>query len=173
MSGSGDPTAELVKKTLYRGKFLSIESWPTSQGEWEILVHPGAVAVLITDDAGRVLLVKQSRAAAQGKVWEIPAGTMERGEAPQETAKRELWEETGLVGEEWHYLGAFWPTPGYSSEKIHLFWVPKVSGTLRARHEIEEAKFFTVEEVLALAQQGQGDGKTLAALAFLLAKKPG
>ncbi|MGQ9700686.1 MAG: NUDIX hydrolase [Candidatus Bipolaricaulaceae bacterium] len=160
-------------RTLYQGKFLRVEAWSTPSGEREVVVHPGAVALLVTDEQGRVLLVRQSRAAAQGEVWEIPAGTMEPGETPQETAKRELWEETGLVGEEWHYLGAFWPTPGYSSEKIHLFWVLKVSGALHAEQEIEEAKFFTVEEVLALAQQGQGDGKTLAALAFLLGEKPG
>lgn len=160
-------------RTLYQGKFLRVEAWATPSGEREVVVHPGAVALLVTDERGRVLLVRQSRAAARGEVWEIPAGTREPGETPQETAQRELWEETGLVGEEWHYLGAFWPTPGYSSEKIHLFWVHKVSGTLHANQEIEEAKFFTVEEVLALAQQGQGDGKTLAALAFLLREKPG
>ncbi len=158
-------------KVLYQGKFLRVEAWPTPQGEREILVHPGAVAMLVTDEKGRVLLVRQSRAAAQEELWEIPAGTMEPGEAPLDTARRELFEETGLVGEEWRYLGAFWPTPGYASEKIHLFWVPRVSGTLRAQSEIAEVRFFPVEEILTLARQGRGDGKTLAALALLLAGK--
>jgi ADP-ribose pyrophosphatase len=132
----------------------------------EIVEHPGAVAILITDEQGRVLLVRQYREGAQAELWEIPAGTVEAGEKPYATAQRELREETNLDGK-LRYLGVIHPTPGYSTERIFLFQLEGLNGVPAAAHEIEAVQFFTVEEILELARQGKGDGKTLAALAFL------
>lgn len=152
---------------LYQGRFIRVEARSIAEDVHEVVVHPGAVAILVVDELGRVLLVRQVRAGAQGDLWEIPAGTLEAGETPLEAAKRELSEETSLIAENWQFLGAFFPTPGYSSEKIYLFQAGPISGTLEARSEIKEVRFFPVQEILDMARQGQGDGKTLAALALL------
>jgi len=154
-------------KILYHGKFLRVESWPTPEGEHEVVVHPGAVALLVTDQTGRVLLVRQRRAGARGEMWEIPAGTLEPGEKPFFCAIRELREETGLSLRP-RFLGVIYPTPGYCTERIFLF-AAKTEEAPFASHEIEEVRFFTKEEVLELARRGKGDGKTLAALAFFFA----
>ncbi|MCS7240803.1 MAG: NUDIX hydrolase [Candidatus Bipolaricaulota bacterium] len=132
--------------------------------------HPGAVAILVTDGEGRVLLVRQQRAGAGKKLWEIPAGTLEHGEKPRACAIRELREETGLFGK-LQFLGAIYPTPGYSTERIYLFQLLDTPSFAQADHEVEEARFFTIDEILELARRGEGDGKTLAALAILLAGK--
>lgn len=158
------------RSLLYQGKLIRVEALSTPEGVREVVVHPGAVAILVVDEANRVLLVRQARAGAMDKLWEIPAGTLNPGEEPLAAAKRELFEETGLQAEKWHYLGAFFPTPGYSSEKIHLFRAESLLGTAKASHEIEEVRFFSVQEILDMAKQGRGDGKTLAALALLLGR---
>ena len=71
-------------------------------------------------------LVRQLREATGGELLEIPAGTREPGEEPLETAKRELAEETGLTGGEWREVTAFWTTPGFTRERMTLFFVEGV-----------------------------------------------
>lgn len=131
------------------------------------MLHPGAVAVLVRDEGGRVLLVRQRREGAGGPLWEVPAGTLERGERPLAAAKRELAEEAGLTAGSWRYLGLAYPTPGYSDERTYFFLARDVAGHAAPRSEVDEVGFFTVGEVRALARRGEGDAKTLAALALL------
>jgi ADP-ribose pyrophosphatase len=87
----------------------------------EIVRHPGSVAVVATDENGLVTLVRQTREPAGKRLIELPAGTLEEDEEPLASAKRELEEETGLHGGEWRELGTFWTTPGFCSERMHLF----------------------------------------------------
>jgi len=87
----------------------------------EVVVHPGAVAIVpLTDDA-RVVLVRQYRQAAGQVLLEIPAGTLEDGEAPESCAHRELAEETGLSAGRLVRLADSYLAPGYSSELLHVF----------------------------------------------------
>lgn len=158
------------KSIAYQGHLLRVVLKSTSHGTRELVEHPGAVAILVTDEEGRILLVRQHRAGADQDLWEIPAGTLEPGEKPYACATRELQEETGLSGR-LRFLGAFYPTPGYSTERIFLFRLTGMADQPKAQHEITEARFFSVEEILALARRGNGDGKTLATLAFLLSPK--
>ncbi len=153
---------------VFRGKLLTLKLLHTPRGIREIVEHPGAAAVLVVDEAGRVLLVRQLREAVGRELWEIPAGKLEPGEYPELTAQRELQEETGLVAGRLTYLGVIYPTPGYSNERIYLFAAEELKGEARAASEVSEARFFSVEEALRLAFEGQGDGKTLAALALYL-----
>lgn len=95
-----------------------------------------------------------------------PRGDPRTGERPHAAALRELREETGLWGK-LRYLGVLYPTPGYSTERTYFFRVEDVEGTPAARSEVDAVRFFTPEEILDLARRGLGDGKTLAALAFL------
>ena len=98
---------------------LTVERWGVH--EREIVEHPGAVAIVAVDDAGFVTLVRQLREPARKRLLELPAGTAEPGEEPLETARRELREECGLSGGEWRELAAFWTTPGFCREQMHVF----------------------------------------------------
>jgi len=157
----------------FQGRLISVRVLATPQGTREVVEHPGAVAIAVQDDEGRLLLVRQMREAAGEELWEIPAGKLEPGESPQEAARRELFEETGLRAKRLVPLGAIYPTPGYSNELIHLFLAQGVAGRPQASSEVSEVCFFAPGEVAELAQAGEGDGKTLAALALLKLRDQG
>src|ERR1700688_1826995 len=83
--------------------------------------HPGAAAAVAVDGAGRVCLVRQYRHGVADFLWEIPAGNLDTGEAPQACAARELAEETGVTARRWISLGQYLPAPGIFTEVIHLY----------------------------------------------------
>lgn len=88
----------------------------------DILEHPGAVAVLALDEAGRVLLIRQYRHPAGRLLWEIPAGLRDvAGEPLPAAARRELREETGYTAREWHVLADCYSSPGISTERLRIF----------------------------------------------------
>jgi ADP-ribose pyrophosphatase len=87
----------------------------------DVVLHPGAVAVLPLVDAGHVCLLKNHRFIPGEDLLEIPAGTLEPGEAPERAAPRELAEETGYRAGRWRKLAEFYPSPGVLSERTHLF----------------------------------------------------
>lgn len=95
----------------------------------EVVLHRPAVAIIAIEE-DQVLLVRQFRYAVGAEIVEIPAGLMETGEDPQETARRELREETGYDCRQLRYISSAYSTPGFSSELIHLylatdlFWSP-------------------------------------------------
>jgi ADP-ribose pyrophosphatase len=98
---------------------LVVERWGVS--DREIVRHPGAVAIVAVDREQRLWLVRQRREAVRKDLLELPAGLVEQGEEPLDTAKRELKEECGLSGGEWRELGAFFTSPGFSNERIVVF----------------------------------------------------
>ncbi|RNL86531.1 NUDIX domain-containing protein [Halostreptopolyspora alba] len=88
----------------------------------DFLEHPGAVGTLALDEAGRVLLIRQYRHAVAHRLWELPAGVRDQdGEPPVRTAQRELLEEAGYRAERWHALADFFPSAGFSTERIQVF----------------------------------------------------
>jgi ADP-ribose pyrophosphatase len=92
-----------------------------AEGEWSCIRHPGgALAVPVTAE-GKLVLVRQYRFAATGRILEFPAGTVEVGEAPAVTIRREIEEETGYRAHQWVDLGQFFLAPGYSDEVIYAF----------------------------------------------------
>lgn len=110
---------------IFRGKRLWIETriirLPHGTEREKVIVHPSnAVAIFPVDD-GRCKLLKQYRFAIDKYIYEIPAGTMEPGEDPIETARRELIEETGFTAQTIIYKGFIYTTPGFTDEKIYLF----------------------------------------------------
>lgn len=133
----------------------------------EIVHHPGGAAVVALDDAGRICLVRQYRHAANGYIWELPAGKIDNKEPPLLTAQRELEEEAGRLAREWRSLGDFLPSPGMLTEVVHLFLA---TGLTEVAHRLEaaevlEAHWLPLEQVMRMAQSGElRDGKTLAAL---------
>ncbi len=93
----------------------------------EIVLHPGAVVIVPFVDKTHLILLRQFRYAAKGDLWEIPAGTLEKGEAALGCAKRELEEETGFRAKKWKLLSRFFPAPGISDELMTLYRAEELS----------------------------------------------
>ena len=114
------------QELIYRGRVFSLmrEKVELPGGKitrMDIIRHPGAAAMVPVTDDGNILLLRQFRHAVGGYIWEIPAGTLDPGETPEQCAARELIEETGHAAGKLVRLSAVTPVPGYSSEIIHLF----------------------------------------------------
>ncbi len=116
------------------------------EGEREVCLHGGAVAVIPLLPTGEVLMERQYRHAHGRVMWEIPAGKLEIGEDadPLAAAKRELREETGAVAEKYTDLGVLIPSPAVLSEKIYMYLAEDVSFTERS---LDADEFLDVERV--------------------------
>jgi ADP-ribose pyrophosphatase len=151
--------------SLYEGPMFDVEK----RDGRDVVVHGPAVAIVAVDRDDRVVLVRQERVPAGGKVLELPAGGVEDGESPIESAKRELHEETGLHGGEWVELATFFTTPGYSDEKMHLFLATGVDEGEAEPEGSEELEIVRVARAdLPELVHGCEDAKTLAGLLLLL-----
>jgi len=142
--------------------------------ERDIVRHPGAVSVVPLLDDGRVVMVRQYRAAIDAELIEIPAGKRDvPGEAPDLTAQRELGEEVGYRARELIKLAEFHNSPGFSDEHSFVFLGSGLEPTEIALDGVEERhmKVFEVPLTDALQMVFDGritDGKTIIGL--LLAK---
>jgi ADP-ribose pyrophosphatase len=85
-----------------------------------VLERPDSIVVVAVDGES-IVVVRQTRAGATGRTLELPAGSIEAGETPEECAARELVEECGLAAGAWRKLGSFWAAPDYSTEYVHVF----------------------------------------------------
>ena len=156
-------------RLVYEGSLLglTVERW--GENEREIVEHPGAVAIVAVDGEGYVTLVRQLREPARKRLLELPAGTAEPGEEPLQTAQRELQEECGLTGGEWRELAAFWTTPGFCRERMHVFaaeGVERGEASPAADEELELVRW-PVAEVRERLHEIE-DAKTLAGLLLYL-----
>jgi ADP-ribose diphosphatase len=149
---------------LYEGPLFSVER---REGR-DVVVHGPAVAIVPVDRDGHVTLVRQTRVPTGGSLLELPAGGVEEGESPLETAQRELREETGLHGGDWVEAAAFFTSPGYSDEKLHLFvatGLEQGEASPEGSEEIEVVRVPAAELDRVIA--GCDDAKTLAGLLLL------
>jgi ADP-ribose pyrophosphatase len=87
----------------------------------EVIRHQGAVCVTVIDDDKNVYLVRQYRYPFAAVTTEIPAGKLDAGETPLEGAKRELREETGIIADNYEYLGPLYTSPAIIDEVIHMY----------------------------------------------------
>jgi 8-oxo-dGTP pyrophosphatase MutT (NUDIX family) len=129
--------------------------------------HPGAAAVVAIDAAGRVCVVRQYRHGIADFMWEIPAGKLDRGEAPDVCAVRELAEETGVTARSWLAMGVYVPAPSIFTEIIHLYLARDLDigvATPDVDEELELA-WLPLEDAIGMVQRGKwNDGKTAMAL---------
>ena len=157
---------------VYRGKVFDVRrdqvQLPDGQNtQLDIVTHNGAVTVVPVDVAGQIWFVRQYRHAIGRDLLELPAGTLEDGEAPELAAHRETREEIGMGVEKLENLGTFFMAPGYSTEMMHVFlgtglYAAPLEGD---PDEILSVEQLSIEEVFAKISAGQiFDGKTLAAL---------
>jgi ADP-ribose diphosphatase len=159
-------------RRVYEGRLLglTVERW--GENEREIVEHPGAVAIVAVDEEGYVALVRQLREATRSYLLELPAGTAEPDEEPLATAQRELKEECGLSGGEWRELAAFWTTPGFCRERMHLFAAEGVERGEASPAPDEELELvrWQVSEIEERLHEIE-DAKTLAGLLLYLATR--
>jgi ADP-ribose pyrophosphatase len=145
----------LESRRIYTGRVISLDidrvRFPDgSVGELEMIRHSGASAVVpfLGDPAGddpQVLLIRQYRYAADGFLYELPAGRLDPGEDPASCARRELREETGCSAERVEFLYTMYTTPGFTDERIHLFMA---TGLTQGETGHESDEFLTLEPVL-------------------------
>lgn len=171
---------QLATRRVYSGRVVRLDvdtiRFPDgSTGELEVIRHPGAAAVVpcLTDPKGSdptILMIKQYRYAAGGLLWEVPAGTLDSGEAPEACARRELLEETGVTAERLEPLSAILTTPGFTDEVIHLFMASGLGRGTAApeRDEFIEVVPKSLSEVLAGIRDGEiRDAKTMVAILYM------
>ncbi|WP_077367647.1 NUDIX hydrolase [Anaerosalibacter sp. Marseille-P3206] len=134
---------------IYEGKILNlridtVELPDKKYSKREIVEHPGAVAIVALTDENEIILVKQYRKAVERELLEVPAGKLEIGEEPKETAIRELKEETGFTPKKIEYLLEFYTSPGFSNEKMYLFLA---SGLVEGEAQPEKDEYIEVKKV--------------------------
>lgn len=167
---------KISSEVIYRGKILNlrVDTVQLPNGNYskrEVVEYTGAVAIVALTPEKEVLMVRQYRYPAEKEFLEIPAGKLEPGEVPLECAQRELSEETGAEAGKWQKLCTFYSTPGFSTEKMHLFMASDLS--FKEQH-LDEDEFVEVEkvaftEVLRMIREGKiYDAKTI--IGILLAK---
>ncbi len=170
----------LSSQRLYSGRVISLDldtvGFPDgSSGRLEMVRHPGASAVIpfLEDPFGddpKVLLIRQFRHAADDFLWEVPAGRLDPGESAEECARRELLEETGMTAGRVELLTSVFTTPGFTDEKIHLFWAGELQ---EGNHRREADEFLELHQLpwsqaLRMIERGEiKDAKTLSALMFV------
>ena len=138
---------KLDSRRAYTGRVISLDvdrvEFPDgSVGELEMIRHPGASAIVpfLSDPSGddpQVLLIRQYRYAAEGYLYEIPAGRLDPGESPERCAHRELKEETGCSAARVERMFTMYTTPGFTDEKIHVFMASGLESG-EAKHEADE-----------------------------------
>jgi 8-oxo-dGTP pyrophosphatase MutT (NUDIX family) len=170
-------------KTVFTGRVIQVNvervRLPNDAvADLEIVHHPGGAAVVALDDEKRVCLLRQYRHAADGWIWELPAGKIDSREPPLETAQRELEEEAGMAADEWRSLGDYLSSPGVFTEVIHLFLATGLK-PLQVRpeaHEVFEVHWRPLEDVASMARLGElRDGKSIVGIfrAAALLASPG
>jgi ADP-ribose pyrophosphatase len=133
----------------------------------EIIEHRGAAAIVPIIQGRDVVLVHQYRYAVSTDLLEVPAGTMEQGETPEECAVRELEEETGYKCKEIEKILEFFSVPGYSTEKIHVYMAKGLSKTMMKTEDDEQisVEILPMENALEKVRLGEiRDAKSICAL---------
>jgi 8-oxo-dGDP phosphatase len=115
-------SAELLRSRLVAVRTDKVLTPDHDVAERDVVLHPGAVAVLALDEADRILMIRQYRHPVGRLLWEIPAGLRDvAGEEPWVTAPRELVEEAGYRAKDWRVLADYYSSPGYSTERLRVF----------------------------------------------------
>jgi ADP-ribose diphosphatase len=162
----------LESKTVYRGRLLQVLEdrvrMPDGRiAQREYVRHPGAVVMIPLLDLETVILVRQFRYALGRHFYELPAGKIDAGEEPLQTARRELREECGYEAADWRHLTTLHPCIGYSDERIEVYLARDLSHVGDAPDDGEFIEPLTLRIAVALEWVKTGritDTKTIAGL---------
>lgn len=169
---------QVDSRQIYKGRVFSLEvdtiDDEGKERKLDIIVHPGSFAIAPVTADGGLVLVRQYRHPARAMLWEIPAGTAEEDESCEDGARRELREETGYTAASWELLCAAYPTPGYSTERVHVYAARDLQAGPQQLEEDERISLraVTLEEAWAMQAAGEIiDMKTILALLWLTGRR--
>jgi ADP-ribose pyrophosphatase len=181
-----EQTGKISSRRVYSGRVISLDvdtvRYPDeSVGELEMIRHPGASAIVpfLSDPrsaAPQILLLRQYRYAAEGHLYELPAGRLSPGEAPLECARRELKEETGCEAETLQEMFSMYTTPGFTDERIHVFMATGLTrGTATPEgDEFIELITLSLSAALEMIERGEiEDAKTALGILYAAGFKAG
>jgi ADP-ribose diphosphatase len=162
----------LSSELIYDGKLLRVRRDKVrlpdgGTAEREYIQHPGAVLVIAVLDSGELVLERQFRYALGRDMIELPAGKIDPGESPLETAKRELREETGYTASSWRHLSTIHLAIGYSDERIEMFLA---RGLKQEQAKLDDEEFLEVfslplDTAVEWVREGRiSDAKTVSGL---------
>jgi ADP-ribose pyrophosphatase len=168
---------KLDSERVFKGKVFSIDrdrvKMPNGRTVTvDVVRHSRSVVLVPMPEPGKVILVRQYRYAVNAFLWELPAGSVDEGESPEEAARRECHEEIGLVPSTTVRLGAMYPTPGYCDEEMFFFRLSGLEETDEQAQVDEDediqTKVFELRDVREMIRRGEiQDMKTLVGLTLL------
>ena len=168
MASEAEETIRLGQRTeLFRGPVITLVEREVDGRTFRVVEHPGASCAVPVTPEGKIVLIRQFRPAIGDWIWEIPAGTLEPDESPEECMAREVVEEIGWEPESLESLGSILTSPGFSNQRIHLF-VARLSRHVGTRHEdtekinVHELDWNDVRQMME--RQEIRDAKSLVAL---------
>jgi ADP-ribose pyrophosphatase len=169
----------LSRKTLFRAYSFDLVldrvRWPNGMRlDRSLIVHRGISVIVPQLDEDRLVLVRQYRYGAGRALWEVPAGTLSPGEAPERCARRELEEEIGYRAGSLKKLAVCYASPGFNTEKIHCYRASKLKKTRPAleHDEILTPRVFTRAETMGMIRARRiQDAKSLVALFYFFAQE--
>lgn len=162
---------KISTESIYKGKIFDVSLDKIREGEVEyereIVSHNGSAVIVPVFADKTVGMVKQYRHAAEKYLWEIPAGSLEKGEDARSGAIRELEEEIGVTAETIEKISEFYVSPGFLSEKMFVFFATDLTETAQNLEEDEliEIGKFTFDEAFEMIRQNKiEDAKTIVGL---------
>lgn len=168
---------QLESERVFKGTVFSIDrdrvKMPNGRTVTvDVVRHARSVVLVPVPDPGRVILIRQYRYAVNAFLWELPAGSVDEGESPEEAARRECHEEIGLVPSTIVRLSAMYPTPGYCDEEMIFFRLSSLETTVEQatvdEDEDIESRVFDLRDARDMVRSGQiQDMKTLVGLTLV------
>jgi ADP-ribose pyrophosphatase len=178
MDTSGKEAPEvLASEDVYRGRIFTVTVDTVREGDSEhrreVVRHPGSAAIVAVHDDQTVALVRQYRHPTVKYLLEIPAGSRDNFETPEECAARELEEELGLVAGEWEKLSEFFVSPGFCGEKMWVYLATDLTETKANPEDDENLEIvrLSVARALEMIEAGEiEDAKTIIGLTLAAAR---
>ena len=175
------PEKLISSKELFKGRAVRLSRVKVRKSsgvmaEREIVDHNDCVAIIPFDQDNNVILVKQFRTPIGKELLEIPAGSIESGEDPEDCVRRELQEETGYLPEIIIPIGGIYAAPGYCTEFLHLYLARNLKESRLIAEDTDEIEIVRVPiaEIPGLIKTGQiCDGKSVSGLLRVITEQPG